>query len=210
MLGDLARKLRLLGFDVSYAGGVPDDVLIRMAAECSGVIVSADSSLCSAARLRGVETICGSDLASVLAALGVRRVRFDPRRARCPHCGTPVTPVGAETVRGEVPIGVLSSHREFYACFGCGRIYWVGGHWANIKRMERELNRLLGDERARGLQPGGGRVPSGAGAQVHGDLPEGGQEDPGAPRCPGEAQGHEGGVRHPEDAPRGRAQGVHR
>ncbi|MGC8555477.1 MAG: Mut7-C RNAse domain-containing protein [Conexivisphaera sp.] len=153
MLGDLARKLRLLGVDVEYLGGVSDDVLLRLAAETSRTLVSVDASLCSSARARGLEVICTSDLASVLASMGIRRVEFDPRRARCPHCNTPVTVVDAETVRGEVPAGVLESHEEFYACFGCGRIYWVGGHWENIKKLELELNRSLGNE-PRGLQPG--------------------------------------------------------
>ncbi len=151
-MGDLARKLRLLGIDAAYMGGVPDEVLIRVALETGRTILSRDESLCAKAASAGVRAVCAGDLASALSALGVRRVLFNPELARCPHCGTPVTRVeDVELVRGEVPEGVLRSRRAFYVCMACGRVYWVGGHWKNIKRMERELNASLSN--VRGLQP---------------------------------------------------------
>ena len=179
MLGDLARKLRLLGFDAAYMGGVSDEVLVRVALETGRTLVTRDSSLCRRASSRGVDSLCAGDLVHLLAELGVREVHFDPVKARCPHCNTPVTPVDdADLVRGEVPSGVLEGRDAFYVCFGCGRIYWVGGHWKNIKRMERELNALLGDASG-GLRPGRWEVLGGPGPQVHGGVPEDRQEDRG-------------------------------
>ncbi|HEU16127.1 MAG TPA: hypothetical protein ENO38_00430 [Nitrososphaeria archaeon] len=210
MLGDLARKLRLLGFDAAYMGGVPDDVLLRTAMETGRILVSRDSSLCSRAASRGIDALCADGLVPLLADLGIRKVRFEPEKARCPHCNTPVTPIDdADFVRGEVPEGIVKGRRTFYACLGCGRIYWVGGHWRNIKKLERELNASLGDV-VRGLRLGGGKVSSGAGAQINGGVPEVGPEDLSPPGRAREVQGQQGGVRDPQDVSRWRAQGVHR
>jgi len=145
MLGDLARKLRLLGFDTAYMGGVTDDFLLEFASETGRILISRDSSLCSRAGSRGLRAICASDLITVLLSLGLRSVSFDPSSARCPHCNTPVTEIDdVDLLRGEIPPDVMVEHSSFYKCFGCGRVYWIGSHWGNIKKLERELNRSLG------------------------------------------------------------------
>ncbi len=152
MLGSLARKLRLLGYDTLYVGGVDDRRLLELADSSGRILITGDVRLYEDASRRGVKALFveSSDdlsLAYILRGLGVKYVNIDPTTARCPHCNTPVTVIkDKELVRGRVPRKVLDSVDEFYVCLECGRIYWVGRQWGNIKKLERKLNALLEEE----------------------------------------------------------------
>ena len=83
-------------------------------------------------------------IAEILRGLGVTRLLIDPGRARCPYCNTPVTELDdVEAVVDDVPPRVAQSQKVFYRCMACGRTYWVGRHWRNIKNLEAKINALL-------------------------------------------------------------------
>ena len=149
MLGSLARKLRLLGYDTLYMGGVDDQRLLELADESGRILITGDMQLYEDASDKGVKALFvkGSDdvsLAWILRSLGVKHVDINPASARCPYCNTPVTVIeDKEMLRGAVPEKVLDSMDEFYVCLGCGRIYWVGRQWGNIKKLEGKINAAL-------------------------------------------------------------------
>ncbi len=158
MLGDLARWLRLLGYDTVYARGMPDSRIIRMAVEEGRVIVTRDRGLYARALRRGARAVLvrGRDTAERLAylhrALGVR-LYVDPDESRCPLCNGELARVSREYVRGRVPEPVYRMYSDFWVCLRCGQVYWRGGHWRGI---EATL------ERARSIALRGARGPRSA------------------------------------------------
>jgi uncharacterized protein with PIN domain len=40
----------------------------------------------------------------------------------------------AEKAKDKVPEGVFLMNREFFQCRSCGKVYWRGTHWLNIKK----------------------------------------------------------------------------
>jgi len=54
---------------------------------------------------------------------------------RCSICNTKLVEVSKPAVRGKVPYHVYEAHDEFAYCPGCGRYYWKGTHYENIKKM---------------------------------------------------------------------------
>ncbi|MFX0211675.1 MAG: Mut7-C RNAse domain-containing protein, partial [Candidatus Hodarchaeota archaeon] len=62
-----------------------------------------------------------------------------PDFSRCPACNGTVIGVKKGCIRGEIPEGTLKHHNEFWKCENCGKIYWKGAHWANIKQVEQLL-----------------------------------------------------------------------
>ena len=150
MLGKIARILRLLGYDVVYPGGVSDKTLLSLAKETGCLLVTKDKGLYRQVIAAGFEALLLTDdglenmLAGVLKKLGVTRIAIDPRRARCPYCNTPVTVFNSpEAVADDVPSSVANRQQEFYRCMVCGRTYWVGKHWRNIKNLEARVNAIL-------------------------------------------------------------------
>jgi len=138
MLGSLARWLRFMGYDTAYPKAMSDTELIAKAREEDRILLTRDKEL--AARLPSAIRIRSDELEEqvreVAAVLPLRLV--DPL-SRCSLCNAVLEDVSSEEVRGIVPEGVQSRHKEFWHCPNCGRVYWQGSHW---DRMVERLNSL--------------------------------------------------------------------
>ncbi len=132
MLGNITTWLRILGYDSIYWSG-GDRELIEKALKEGRIIITKDRGLASTALRRGVEVILvnGSDVPEIIAEVSKRYgidVYFNPRKTRCPKCNTPLKLVRQDEYR--------------WLCPGCGKHYWVGGHWRNISAVLGEVRRL--------------------------------------------------------------------
>ena len=148
MLGSLARWLRIMGYDVLYSRSYTDGQILSIAEKTGRIILTRDRGLYSRARRRGVPAVYVSTdtieerLAELIVKAGLR-LRLDPSRSRCPECNAPLVVVrDKEKVRDRVPPGALKTYDVFYVCPRCGRVYWEGGHWRNIRRIAREAEEL--------------------------------------------------------------------
>ncbi|MEB2837394.1 MAG: Mut7-C RNAse domain-containing protein [Desulfurococcales archaeon] len=148
MLGDLARWLRILGYDTHYSSRLEDWEILRIAEEEGRVIVTMDKGLYSRARRRGLRAVLITTFHTPerLAELSLRvpiRLEADPSRSRCPECNSPLVRVTDKSrLRGRVPPRALEAYDEFYVCPRCGRVYWIGSHWRNIRRVLEEAREL--------------------------------------------------------------------
>ena len=139
MLGNITTWLRILGYDSIYWNG-GDKELIEKAVKEGRIIITKDRELASSALRRGVRValVDGSDVPRIIAEISRRyrlNVVFNPRRTRCPKCNSPLTLIEGEEFR--------------WTCPGCGKEYWVGGHWRNISVVLGEVRRLAGELRDR-------------------------------------------------------------
>ncbi len=148
MLGEVARWLRILGYDVLYSRSYSDGQILSIAERTGRTILTRDRGLYSRARRRGLRAVYISTdrieerLAELVLKAGVR-LNPDPSRSRCPECNTPLVAVrDKEKVRDRVPPGALQRYDVFYVCPKCGRVYWEGGHWRNIRRIAEEAERI--------------------------------------------------------------------
>ncbi len=57
MLGNIAKKLRLTGYDSRYLADIEDDELIKLAKNDKRIIISRDEDLISKALKRGIKSI---------------------------------------------------------------------------------------------------------------------------------------------------------
>jgi uncharacterized protein with PIN domain len=143
MLGRLAARLRLLGYDTLTVHDLADSEVTRLAAEGGRILLTRDGAL---ARTRAVPVhfVVASgpraQLAEVLAAFALAP---DPARffTRCTLCNALVEPVGEAAVRESVPPGVRARGLAFFRCTGCAHLYWHGSH----------VERILADLEAAGV-----------------------------------------------------------
>lgn len=134
MLGHLARWLRLLGFDATYAGSVfgDDEILLQMAQE-NRVLATKDALLHQRAARRGCASVLVAgatheeELVSVLDQSHAR-IRPEACFTRCTTCNGVLEPLAKEMAEGHVPPGVWDTYEAFQRCPGCGQIYWEGSH----------------------------------------------------------------------------------
>jgi uncharacterized protein with PIN domain len=147
MLGSLARKMRVLGFDTLYYSEGDDEGIMRIARSEGRIVLTADRSLAERARTGrpSVLLISGKSdsrrLASLLVAAKSSGVSLTRGGPLCSLCGGGLQTMKRADVTGQVPPSVEMRHRLFFKCVECGQYYWKGSHWKKL----RWLSRILGE-----------------------------------------------------------------
>lgn len=133
MLGRLAKRMRLLGFDVLYDRTLDDNEIIRLSLDQDRVILTRDGSLV-ARPLAANHLLISSDfvreqIAQVLSAFPLEALH---PLTRCSTCNAHLDPIGRQHARDLVPRQVYDTMESFLLCPRCGKIYWNGTH---VRRM---------------------------------------------------------------------------
>ena len=137
MLGDLARRLRWLGYDAEYRRDLPDEEMICIAQQEGRLLVTRDRELAGRRRVRAlyVSSIeIEEQVRDVVAALGPS---LHP--PRCTVCNGELTPISVEEAARQVPPYVAQTQTEFMRCMRCGRVYWPGTHWPGLQRWREDI-----------------------------------------------------------------------
>lgn len=152
MLGSVARKLRIFGFDTVYLAHTDDDQVLKAGVEQGRIILTADKAFFKRIVKHGADGILvdGSvelaDLAHILGKLQITTVAV-ALGSRCASCNGMLE--GRTIGQVEVPAAVARRYSEFYQCATCSKVYWEGGHMKKLRAFARALEmRLSADSRA--------------------------------------------------------------
>lgn len=143
MLGNIARKLRIMGYDAAYSSGMDDDEILEDAASSGRVIITKDAELVRRAAKSAIPAISISGetepqaMSEVVQATGIT-TSISGESARCPVCNLDTTKMDPRAAAGRVPDGVAGRTDAFWECAGCGRVYWEGSHITNLREASRE------------------------------------------------------------------------
>jgi uncharacterized protein with PIN domain len=142
MLGKLAVRLRLLGYDTTYYPDAEDSFLLRRSREEGRLLLTHDLAL---TRVRGANAyfVVNRKLKDQLQEISARfKLDIDHTRlfSRCTVCNDLLRPIARERVKGKVPPQVYKSYDEFSFSPTCGRYYWKGSHYT---RLRSEIESLL-------------------------------------------------------------------
>ena len=155
MLGKLSIWLRILGHDTIYAGDISsekgvedeDNALIAFAEHENRIILTRDKNLASLAERKGVQCryIKTDDVMEQLKELYHHNITInrEPLAVRCSECNARLRKVeeGEEDMLREksyVPTSMIGTW-DFWICERCGRIYWEGSHWRDMRARLRLL-----------------------------------------------------------------------
>jgi len=138
MLGKLAKRMRLLGFDVLYDPACEDNEVLRLALDQGRIILTRDTGLASRPLARD-HILIGSDL--VDEQLHQVLEAFSPPDGgpltRCSLCNEPLSVLDRKDARDVVPDHVHATAIGFLRCARCGRVYWKGSHVRNMAGLRR-------------------------------------------------------------------------
>lgn len=136
MVGRLARYLRIVGCDTTYARGLSDEEIVRLARAEQRVVLTRDRAL--AGRAERALLLRSSYLADQWR--GVRdafpEVPQDLTFERCTECNgllERVPPPFTGGTEDGVPWDRVRNGLLLYRCGACGHYYWEGSHTADLR-----------------------------------------------------------------------------
>jgi uncharacterized protein with PIN domain len=141
MLGKLAKRLRLMGYDASYDPKKDDREILKLSKEEDCSIVTRDTGM---SKIRGANVLLirSTDVHEQLKELyKLAKIRLDDKSlfSRCPECNTPVKDVSKEEVKKIVPKFVYETLNKFSYCPKCKKAYWQGTHY---QKLLKELKNI--------------------------------------------------------------------
>lgn len=136
-LGGLAHMLRMLGFDTLYDNHFSDDEITAICEHDGRIVLTRDRELL---KRRAVTHGCYVHALKPEAQLREIVGRLDLARGarpftRCLHCNAPLRPVDKASVLDRLPPRVREHYTRFSTCDACGRVFWEGSHWRNMRRV---------------------------------------------------------------------------
>ncbi|MGC8676545.1 MAG: Mut7-C RNAse domain-containing protein, partial [Candidatus Micrarchaeia archaeon] len=145
MLAKLARWLRLAGIRVESAPYIDDDKIIDYVRKKRATLLTEDEQLAGRSKKQQFSALLvkgnsiEKQLAYVANATGAK-IGAAPALI-CPYCNTRLVKVVKAKAEG-VPEHVAKTHRVFYMCNSCKRIYWRGTHWREISKKLRKAREI--------------------------------------------------------------------
>ena len=146
MLGNLAKKLRILGYDSKYFSSIEDDKLIAIAKNEKRIILTKDEQLTKIAEKQSVSFVLirGNDeleqIVQINAKIKLDRFAVDTNNSHCIACNGKLESVEKFRIIGKIPEGILEREKEFWMCDSCKKVYWEGTHFQKLQEFATKLN----------------------------------------------------------------------
>jgi len=153
MLGALARWLRMLGYVTEYDSKADDDNLLQRSNDTNAILLTRDEELHNRAVARKIHSVLvlgGNEetrLGQLARTLGIS-LEIDMSGTRCPECGSELREIAREEAANAVPAKSLELYDRFWRCTKgeCGKTYWVGSHWKQIRHTLEEARKMMSSE----------------------------------------------------------------
>ncbi len=149
MLGNIAKKLRLLGYDSSYSSSIKDSKLIEEAIKDDRIIVTKDQQLTNLAKKEKLPFIlitANKEIEQILQIykkLKLEKGKIDASTSRCTLCNGTLNPIEKNLLYKKIPEGIFKNSKNFWLCSICNKIYWQGSHIDNLQEFVLRLNEKL-------------------------------------------------------------------
>lgn len=146
MLGTLAKKLRLMGFDSKYFQDKSDKFILEITKKENRILVTKDKELVNKAKKFGntVVFITKSDefnqFLEIKNKLNLKDFIINGNISRCTLCNGELATINKNTIIEKIPKKVAEYKNDFWKCTSCSKIYWEGTHIINLQNFVRRMN----------------------------------------------------------------------
>ena len=149
MLGNIARKLRLFGFDCKYFATIKDDQLLSISKNENRILITRDHEISNICKKQNIDTIDlfstdeMSQIIEICKKINLNKCKIDVKDVRCTICNGVIQPIEKEKIIDRVPAKVAQNMQQFWMCDSCNHIYWEGTHIRNLQKFIDEINERL-------------------------------------------------------------------
>lgn len=149
MLGNVAKKLRLLGYDAEYFSDIDDSKLIDKAKTESRTIISRDRLLVEKAKKDKISSVLITSqneieqFLEILKTTPLKLNEISGDTARCTKCNSATSQISKLKIKNKIPQGVFEYNDKFWKCDGCDQIYWEGTHVKNLQEFVHKIRQNI-------------------------------------------------------------------
>jgi uncharacterized protein len=147
MLGNIAKKLRLFGFDTKYQSDISDELLIKEVLSQKRILITKDRRLYQKLKNTGIKVLLPVKfdetgiLVELLKSCQIRQIDILPNSfTRCTVCNGLLISVNKISVIKEIPTNIFERIDIAYRCSNCMKVYWSGTHIKIINNIIKEIN----------------------------------------------------------------------
>jgi len=150
MLGKIARKLRIFGFDTVYDPNIDDMDILNSSKYYGRIVLTNDRALVRRCKKKGIDTILLNNvtelenLVTIFESLDIEYVSSQNLPYLCTRCnGVLDTIIDKNSIKNQIPDRLLHSKNIFFKCSKCNKVYWIGSHIERISCLIKEINTKL-------------------------------------------------------------------
>ncbi|ALI36025.1 hypothetical protein NMY3_01822 [Candidatus Nitrosocosmicus oleophilus] len=151
MGGNIAKKLRIMGFDTEFWLDASDAFLIERSYHEHMLLVTRDRGLYLRVSKSSTKGLLLPDedevknLVFILERCDIKHINPVPNlNTRCTICNGNIKKLDKTRLSNPIPKKVYEKINAIYECSKCSKVYWEGTHVENINKLIDNINRLLG------------------------------------------------------------------
>jgi uncharacterized protein with PIN domain len=151
MLGKIAKKLRIFGFDTEYLPNTDDNTLINRSINNKRTILTKDRELYARSQKMNVPCLLITlenefeNLIIIMREFNINNIfSVTNKYTRCTLCnGALEKVVKSSLIRSYIPQKVFDNTEIYFKCSFCKKIYWNGTHIQEINQLIDNINRKI-------------------------------------------------------------------
>ncbi len=150
MLGKIAKKLRIFGFDTLYPKDADDKTILTMASSSKRIVLTKDKQLYNNSIKKNLSCILlhseseVDNFITIMNYLNIKSINPIPNEnTRCTLCNETLNPIPKESVTNKVPEKVFVNIDLFFECNNCSKVYWAGNHIKDTNHLIEQINNAL-------------------------------------------------------------------
>ena len=152
MLGKLSRFLRFLGYDTLYRTQESIEDMIEISRKEERIILSQARQVVALCRKGNVKALSmpttniSDQLLTLKSNLDIV-FNIPPLEMRCSMCNGDLNKIEKDEILDLIPEGTAKHYDLFWQCSLCNKVFWMGSHWEEIKKIIDDLNKVEFNER---------------------------------------------------------------
>ena len=140
-LGKLARRMRLLGFDVCYRNDLDDAEIMKIADRDGRIILTRDLGILKHRKVMHGYLVRSDQIDCQLREVLKRYELYGQIHlwTRCMVCNGLIEKVAKAEVLDHLEPKTRLYYEDFHCCSSCGQLYWQGSHYLKISAWLNEF-----------------------------------------------------------------------
>jgi len=147
MLGKLSRFLRFLGYDTLYRTQESIEDMLEISSNEERIILSQAKNVVALSNKRNIQALSmpttniSDQLQTLKSNLDIT-FKIPPLEMRCSMCNGNLNRKEKDEIIESIPEGTAKYYDIFWQCSVCDKVFWMGSHWEEIKKIIENISKV--------------------------------------------------------------------